>query len=276
MSQRKINETTEFDFIINCIWSHIVGCLDLSLNVIFSPADPDIFHRHFTTSFEFLGRFELRCAAYDKEFKRKLVNSHSYKFFVKKWPILIYFQIRFQEIVTKLEEELLDYGKLTSVGGGRDEEDEQTSTFRLNVSECLVSQLEYCWLESTCFLKCLLGLFWKLNLQLISRYCHFFIELFQNKVHALASSSSENSLNSQVMQQLSLNTDLTSSSLSSSRPRTPTDDLMASNPQRPVVNMNGEKQLPNDLDLSIMVLTDAHKLQSIKVGLFIKYLYSYK
>ena len=103
------SKDNNFDFLINSIWTCVVTCLDLDLNVIFSPADPDLFHKNFTQTFEFLLAFESKCSTYDSNFKHNLLNSQSYKYFIKKWPIQVYFQIRFQEIVVKLEEDLVNY-----------------------------------------------------------------------------------------------------------------------------------------------------------------------
>jgi hypothetical protein len=252
---------------INCVWSHIVGSLDLNLNIIFSPADPDIFHQNFTISFEFLARFETKCSAFDKEFKRKLLNSQSYKYFVKKWPIQVYYQIRFQEIVTKFEEDLIDHAKLAvndvdDTGNGSEEDlaDRNPNAFKLAASQALVTQMEYCWLESSCFLKCLLAQFWKLNLQLISRYCFFFIDVFQNKTHAMSATADANTLTTQVMQHVRTGSGAGLENINNNnRAKTPTDEM-----SRPLINMSS-KTVVSELDLSIMVLADAHKLFSIKV-----------
>lgn len=100
---QQIEQTSnEFDFIINSIWSNVVASIDFNLNLIFSASDPDLFHQRYLESFEFLNKFELKCFQFDKDIKNRLKESNSYKYFVKKWPIQVYFQIRFQEIVLKV------------------------------------------------------------------------------------------------------------------------------------------------------------------------------
>ncbi len=99
--------SNEFDFIINSIWSNVVASIDFNLNVIFSASDPDLFHQRYLEAFEFLNKFELKCFQFDKEIKNRLKTSNSYKYFVKKWPIQVYFQIRFQEIVLKVNKTLI-------------------------------------------------------------------------------------------------------------------------------------------------------------------------
>ena len=105
-----INNTSDFDFIINSVWTSIVVCLDMHLSQIFSPADPDVFHHRYLTSFEFLQKLEAKCIQFnDVDLKVRLHHSQPFKYFLKKWPIQVYFQIRFQEIVLRVEEDLYNY-----------------------------------------------------------------------------------------------------------------------------------------------------------------------
>ena len=170
----------EFNFILNSIWSNVVGALDLNLSVIFSPADADLFHQQFSCAFDFVARFEAKCSSLtgDKELKRHLLATHAYKYFVKKWPVQVYFQIRFQEVVAKFEEDLITCRRPL-------DEIDPLDSFRLKLSDTLVKQIEYCWLESKCFLRCLLASFWKLNLQLIVRYSSHFARIFQAKLQQM-------------------------------------------------------------------------------------------
>lgn len=92
------SEKNEFEFVLNSIFSQLVTTLDLNLHSIFSPADPDLFHSQFTAAFDFINRFESKCSVYDCHIKRKLLHSTTYKMFVKKWPVQVYYQIRFQVI----------------------------------------------------------------------------------------------------------------------------------------------------------------------------------
>jgi hypothetical protein len=89
---------------------------------------------------------------------------------LKKFPVHIYFQIRFQEIVTKLEHALV-----TSPTQSTDNLDDGLD-FYLKTTQTLYDLLCYCW-NSDCCLNCLLSHFWKLNLQLLSRYELFYKQL---------------------------------------------------------------------------------------------------
>lgn len=160
-------------------------------------------------------------------------KSNSYKYFVKKWPIQVYFQIRFQEIVLKLEEDLLNFSDLTEPN----DDDLDQNNFNLKISQTLVEQIEYCWLESKCFLKSLLSNFWKLNLQLISRYSYYFMQIFQQKISSLDVEHSELDNNTNKQEQDSVNQ----------------------------YDNETETQRINDIKLAVLLLFDAHKLQTLKV-----------
>ena len=229
--------SVEFEFILNSIFASIVTMLDLNLHSIFSPADPDQFHSHFNSMFTFLADFELKCVQYDPDIKRKLVGSQSYKYLIKKWPVNVYFQIRFQEIVCKFEEDLLGAEKLA----GREDDDER---FFLKSTDSLVKSMEYSWLESKCFLKCLLGLFWKLNLQLVSRYCFYYVKMFENKKKdeeavAVVAATSVNSGGSGTG--------------------------TASQESHPAFNQNTNLKENEDFNLCIMLINDVDKLVYQKV-----------
>jgi hypothetical protein len=237
----------------------VVACLDLNLNQIFSPADADLFHANFTISFEFLTKFEQKCSVYDKDIKKKLLASQTYKFFVKKWPIQVYFQIRFQEIVSKFEEDLISYRKLSAENlheNANDNDDDgelddrNQNVFYLNVTETLVKQMEVCWTESKCFLKCLLSQFWKLNLQLISRYCLFFIQLFQQKLNDAAA--------------IAAATSQTTTSASQSDGTVASLEQRAGDVTSSIQSLN-QKSSADDLSLCVILINDADKLCRLKV-----------
>ena len=236
--------TTEFDFVLNSIWSHIVACFDLNLNVIFSPADPDLFHANFTLAFDFIAKFEAKCCQlFDaKKSKQPFLNdgSQAYKYFVKKWPVQVYYQIRFQEIVSRFEDDLIDYAR-KSVDDNDDVHDE--NVFDLNATDSLVKQMEYCWLENKCFLKCLLSQFWKLNLQLIARYCMFFIKLFQAKTTQTNSETNNG--------QTTIATNV-STAIQDSQTTT-------------IPYISTKTLFEEDLNLCVLLINDADKLLSLKV-----------
>jgi hypothetical protein len=191
---------------------------------------------------------------FDKEIKRRLFNSTSYKYFVKKWQVQVYYQIRFQEIVSKFEEDLLAYSNNLNLQNelGNDDlnvMDSSQNIFYLVISDTLIKQMEYCWNESKCFLKCLMSQFWKLNLQLLSRYCSFFTELFQNMMKTIQNADqSLNQLTTIDQQQ---------------RPKTPTETNAG-------IHKNNEKFISqsNDINFSVLLLNDVSKLIYLKLPNF--------
>ena len=192
--QNAQRNSSEFDFIIGSVWQAMIDCIDIFLADIFSPADPDLFHQRYLASLQFLHKFQQKCVHFDdKDIGARLQHSPTYKYFIKKWPVQVYFQIRFQEIVSNVEEALCDH---KSVAYKREDHldadenelnDRNQNMFNLKATSAVVSQMEYCWSDSSCFLVALLSQFWKLNLQIVSRYSSFFVRIYQDKVSHLDS-----------------------------------------------------------------------------------------
>lgn len=228
------SSSTEFEFILNSIFATIVNSLDLNLHSIFSPADPDQFHSYFNSAFAFLAEFETKCAQYDRDIKRKLAASQAYKYFVKKWPVHVYYQIRYQEIVVRFEEDLL------LAGSNKQAELDDDERFLLRSTESLVKSMEYSWLDSKCFLKCLLSHFWKLNLQLVSRYCYYYLKMFENKKTAAAEEETSGS----------------------TAPANPQEAHKA------FIRDQGQSKEHEDLNLCVMLINDVDRLVNQKVRFF--------
>lgn len=152
------------------------------MSSIFSSSDADLFHQNFRQSFDFVAKFESKCVKVDKNFLTNFKQSQSYKHFHKKWPIQVYYQIRFQEIVYQFESDLIDYSR---------ENAEKLDNLCLNITDSLLKKIDFIWSEQKCFLKCLLPQFWKLNLQIINRYSSFFNSLMRSKIEQLDKTDSQ-------------------------------------------------------------------------------------
>lgn len=159
------------------------------MSSIFSASDADLFHQNFKKSFDFVSKFELKCVKVDKNFLNNFNQSQSFKYFTKKWPIQVYYQIRFQEIVYQFESDLINYSNQNA---------DKSDNLCLNITECLLKKLDFIWSEHQCFLKCLLPQFWKLNLQIINRYSSFFNSLIRSKIEQLEKSDSQMDLGSDL------------------------------------------------------------------------------
>lgn len=249
--------TNEFDFFLNSIWNQIVANLDLSLNSIFSPADPDLFHKRYTLSFEFVSKFEAKCHQFDKNFKQNLQNSQSFKFFVKKWPIQVYFQLRFTEIASKLEESLINYTETEKQVSQLDTREYLLNdTLNLKLTTSLLKQMEYCWLESKCYLHSLTSQFWKLTLQLLSRYYTFFNDYYLSKLSTSATTSGS----TPMVESSTTSNLLDANSAQTQRSRTPTEQLE----QTPASIQS--KNSFDELNFTILLLNDLKQLNEHRVS----------
>ena len=90
-----------FHFLTNSIWTEFTETLSTKLSKIFTPAFPDLFHKNYTTTLKFIDQFESLFTTYNE--LHYFRNHSSYKDFLKKWNLDIYFPLRFQDIASKLD-----------------------------------------------------------------------------------------------------------------------------------------------------------------------------
>ncbi|KAJ7400115.1 component of oligomeric golgi complex 2 [Pitangus sulphuratus] len=106
ISSAKADIVPGYDFLVNSVWPEIVRGLEEKLPSLFNPGNPDVFHEKYTTSMDFVRKFERQCGS---QASVKRLRSHpSYHSFNNKWNLPVYFQIRFREIAGALEEALSD------------------------------------------------------------------------------------------------------------------------------------------------------------------------
>eukprot|EP00118_Oscarella_pearsei_P009107 m.50469 g.50469 ORF g.50469 m.50469 type:complete len:372 (+) comp34073_c0_seq4:605-1720(+) len=146
-----------YDFLVNAVWPEMVDLVESELAEIFAPGDPDAFHENYLTSMAFLSSFESQCRS--RESLERLRKHSSYRSFMNKWSLPVYFQLRLQEIGGYFE---------TSLDNPL-EKSKEGLTFHLNVTSTLWKCLQSCW-SSDIFLQALAHRFWKLTLQLLSRF----------------------------------------------------------------------------------------------------------
>ena len=122
---------------------------------------------------DFLNEFELNLVFLEDVENFRQTNA--YNNFVGRWSLAVYYQIRFREIALPVElaMETDEFFTLISVeyctntnelDGGH-----MKYSFRLASTSSIISALEKCWNPSI-FIPSLLHRFWKLTLQVISRY----------------------------------------------------------------------------------------------------------
>ncbi|KAK3093714.1 hypothetical protein FSP39_019157 [Pinctada imbricata] len=158
-----------FDFLVNAVWPEIVSNIEARMASIFAPGNPEAFHKKFKISMKFVEDFEKQCGS--QASVKRLRDHASYHTFMTKWSLPVYYQIRFQDIAGEFET-ALD----TPFNNASD-----SSTFRLNSTSALWSSLQRCWSEDI-YLDALCGKFWKLNLEILSRYSHWLDECYQEEI----------------------------------------------------------------------------------------------
>ncbi|XP_045527191.1 conserved oligomeric Golgi complex subunit 2 [Pieris brassicae] len=147
----------KFRFLVNCFWCEIEHRLEVNLASIFAPGNPQLFYRRYMESMQFIKKLETYCHC--NETVKLLHSTAEYKSFQRRWNLPVYFQIRFQEIAGSFEASL----NLNPVQQNKGE-------FVLEETSKCWKALQNCWSEGI-FIEALSHKFWKLSLQLLSRYC---------------------------------------------------------------------------------------------------------
>ncbi|MBN3309314.1 COG2 protein, partial [Amia calva] len=192
VSSDKADIVPGYDFLVNSVWPEMIKALEEKLSSLFNPGNPDTFYEKYTVSMDFVRKYERQCGS--QASVRRLRAHPSYQSFQNKWNLPVYFQLRFKEIAGDLE---------TAAAGGLLEAP-AGSSYCLMVSHVLWNSLLKCWAEKI-YLPLLAHRFWKLTLQLLSRYSIFVSEVLskaastevtKDAAKPLSSSASSSSLTS--------------------------------------------------------------------------------
>lgn len=149
---------SDFDFVVNSIFPELVQCLEENCENLFFAGDPEIFHRRYSDWLKFIDQLKLLLS---KSTEENFYQSESYRTFSSKWDLLVYYQIRFQQISTKIEEILLERTF--------DLNEKEANPFRTLLCSTFFQSIETCWKDDF-FLPSLAHRFWKLTLQCIVRF----------------------------------------------------------------------------------------------------------
>ncbi|KAK4469589.1 hypothetical protein MN116_007126 [Schistosoma mekongi] len=155
---------SDFDCLVSGFWPETIDLICDNLPEVFSPGHPDRFYSLYTVSMRFVEAVEKR--TWSNKQLTALRNHPSYSIFVNKWSLPVYFQIRFQEIASSVESAMKK--------GLMEIKDSQKSCLT-EVTEVVICQLNRCW-EKGIYLDKLMHRFWKLTLQILSRYSSFIEE----------------------------------------------------------------------------------------------------
>uniref|UniRef100_A0A672SQ82 Conserved oligomeric Golgi complex subunit 2 n=1 Tax=Sinocyclocheilus grahami TaxID=75366 RepID=A0A672SQ82_SINGR len=180
ISSDKADIVPGYDFLVNSVWPEIIRGVEERVPSLFNPGNPDAFYERYTVSMDFVRKFERQCGS---QASVKRLRAHPcYQSFHNKWNLPVYFQLRFKEIAGSLENAISDGLEAAPAG----------SSYHLQVTEVLWSCVCKCWTDQV-YLPPLAHRFWKLTLQLISRYATFLTENSKDSVRPLPSSASSTS-----------------------------------------------------------------------------------
>eukprot|EP00041_Stephanoeca_diplocostata_P005134 m.56761 g.56761 ORF g.56761 m.56761 type:complete len:713 (-) comp15593_c0_seq2:442-2580(-) len=146
------------DFMVNAAWAEVAEALS-RIPAIFASGIADDFHAHFTTTETFLNEFEALCRT--QQSVEHLRAHPAYVAFRKRWSLPVYFQLRFQEIAGAFETLLAAPLERTSSA--------TAAGWQFTLGPAMLELVLRCWSPDV-FLPGLKHRFWKLTLQIFSRY----------------------------------------------------------------------------------------------------------
>ncbi|CAG8513317.1 6870_t:CDS:10 [Ambispora gerdemannii] len=161
---RKVLKGTSYEILVNSVWVEVVESIMKRLLIIFNPGNPNVFHKNYTISMNFVSSIENMC--YSKKTLLYLRTHPTYLEFIKRWQLAVYFQLRFREISLQVEN-TLSLGLILSSETNNESHD--SSEVKLLATKSIITAIERCWSVDV-FVYGLSHRFWKLTLQLIQRY----------------------------------------------------------------------------------------------------------
>ncbi|TCD60067.1 hypothetical protein EIP91_010785 [Steccherinum ochraceum] len=150
-----------FAIMANVVWAEIgKAIIDELGNVVFAAGKPDEFRKHYETTQAFIRALEFLAPS---ETAIEVMRSHPvYSSFDRRWQLPVYFQLRWKEIVTKLEEVLV----LTKLERNATK---ANAPFVTTQGAAVWDAVATCW-SAQVYIPELGFRFWRLNLQILSRY----------------------------------------------------------------------------------------------------------
>eukprot|EP01103_Thecamoeba_quadrilineata_P014438 TRINITY_DN4313_c0_g1_i1.p1 TRINITY_DN4313_c0_g1~~TRINITY_DN4313_c0_g1_i1.p1 ORF type:complete len:797 (+),score=180.98 TRINITY_DN4313_c0_g1_i1:25-2415(+) len=164
LTQKKVKG---YNLIANTVFPEVKDLINTRLSVIFAAGIPDVFHKNYRETLEFVEGLEERCTRLEEV---KALREHpSCEDFFRTWNrnLSVYFGIRFGEISKRFESVLSV--KLPQPNFSQKQEEGESKEFRVKWSQELWGCLERCW-SSQVFVRELIDRFLSLSLQLVSRY----------------------------------------------------------------------------------------------------------
>ncbi|CAL1707275.1 unnamed protein product [Somion occarium] len=158
-SQTSQDKDSKFEIMANVVWAELGKAIMEELgHVVFAVGKPDEFRKHHETTQAFIRSLEFLAPSVQAV---KAMRAHPiYNAFERRWQLPVYFQLRWKEIVIKLEE---------SLAVTRLERTPGKAPFATAQGAATWEAISSCW-SAQIFIPELGHRFWKLTLQLLSRY----------------------------------------------------------------------------------------------------------
>nr|CAG4651699.1 EOG090X03KZ [Triops cancriformis] len=160
-----------YSALLHCVWP--VFSSRLRSLPVFVQGNASLLHQRYVATMNFLDYLESKCG--DTQTVQQLRNHPDYAALMNRWNLPVYFQIRLQEIGLAVETSILTPFALN------DNELEVDPRFKLAVTQVVWESLHKTW-ASDVFLDVLAHRFWKLTLQLISRYKSFVLAVVEQGI----------------------------------------------------------------------------------------------
>lgn len=145
-----------FNFIINSFWLEVDRQLRENLPNLTAPGNPDVFQKRFKETWQFFTEIARKC-----DNIRLLQTNKTFQEHIKRFNLPVYFEIRFQQIVTHLEEEILTCKSVY--------ETSDAAKFKIKMTGEIWKSIKRCFASDT-FLELLSDQFLKLSMLILSRY----------------------------------------------------------------------------------------------------------
>lgn len=149
-----------YNFFINSVWVDIEEKLRINLSSIFAPGNPSVFQNRFIQTMNFFTNLNNKWATNNET----IFQHTSYEMHMKRWNLPVYFQICFNDIVLPYERILVE-DNLTKMYT----EKSTDNNFKLLATSSALRSINRC-LEPDIYIPQIVHKFWKLVLQIISRY----------------------------------------------------------------------------------------------------------
>ncbi|KAF8492925.1 oligomeric golgi complex component, COG2-domain-containing protein [Gautieria morchelliformis] len=153
-----------FEFMSNTVWAEIGrGVMEELGSVVFAAGRPDDFRQHYVTTQNFLAALEFLAPSLHSV---ESMRAHPvYLTFQRRWQLPVYFQLRWKDIVGKLEDALSSKSDSTIILPKGTASPEFTTSQAAVVFEAIRT----CWSQDV-YIPEIGHRFWRLTLQILSRY----------------------------------------------------------------------------------------------------------